>query len=58
MFLILRIDYGDGRVIGGSSTNMVISQLWNVIFRHTIHNQNAGNVLYTFNSIMWRYGAT
>ena len=33
---------------------MVISQLWNVIFRHAIHH-NAGNVLYTFNSIMWRY---
>ena len=36
----LRIDYGDGRVIKGSSTKMVISQLWNVIFRsrHAIHH--------------------
>ena len=30
----LRIDYGDGRVIRGSSTKMVISQLWVIIFRH------------------------
>ena len=34
----LRIDYGDGRVIRGSSTKMVISELWNVIFRHAIHH--------------------
>ena len=34
----LRIDYGDGRVIRGSSTKMVISQLWNDIFRHAIHD--------------------
>ena len=34
----LRIDYGDGRVIKGSSTKMVISQIWNVIFRHAIHH--------------------
>ena len=34
----LRIDYGDGRVIRGSSTKMVISQLWNVIFRDAIHH--------------------
>ena len=36
--LLLRIDYGDGRVIKGSSIKMVISQLWNVIFRHAIHH--------------------
>ena len=36
--IYLRIDYGDGRVIRGSSTKMVISQLWNVIFRHAIHH--------------------
>ena len=35
---MLRIDYGDGRVIKGSSTKMMISQLWNVIFRHAIHH--------------------
>ena len=34
----LRIDYGDGRVTRGSSTKMLISQLWIVIFRHAIHH--------------------
>ena len=34
----LRIDYGDGQVIRGSSTKMVISQLCIVIFRNAIHH--------------------
>ena len=34
----LRIDYGDGRVTRGSSTKVVISQLWVIIFRHAIHD--------------------
>ena len=55
-FKVLRIDYGDGRVIRGSSTKIVISQLWTVIIRHAIHHYNAGNVSDTFNSIIWRYG--
>ena len=42
---------------GSCSTKMVITQLWNVIFRHAIYHQNAGNVLHTFNSIMLRYSA-
>ena len=36
--MALRIDYWDGRVIRGSSTKMVISQLWDVIFRHAVHH--------------------
>ena len=35
-YLTLRIDYGDGRVTRGSSTKVVISQLWVIIFRHAI----------------------
>ena len=35
---LLRIDYGDARVIRGSSTKMLISQPWIVIFRHAIHH--------------------
>ena len=37
-YITLRIDYGDGRVTRGSSTKMLISQLWIVIFRHAIHH--------------------
>ena len=38
VLILLRIDYGDGLVTRGSSTKMLISQLWIVIFRYAIHH--------------------